>query len=1175
MSTRANLVECKGLITNENELSVSPGSLRQATNVNVDEKGVITPRRGFNDYGDPTTGAISSTDKVKQIIEYKDRLFRHFSDKIEFEDDTGSFNSVAGIYKELIAGYRIKWQESKGNMYFTTDDGIKKIGLKSNSSLTAGATVSIEDAGIPKAAYVEAEAVDTVGGFLPAQSKVGYRFLFGKKDENNNLLLGSPSARYVLSNTNVDVIVNEDFVIDINSSTNNIADSDYILIPTLNSRYTFYFDVGGSATQPIDSDTIGSTFVKVDISGLVITDDTSIAAFLANAISTNIQEYTVSLSSNQVTCISTEEGDINNAIISITNAGSIVESARTPGSVTTGDEATADVTVIIPDTINTDYFIQVYRTNYITTTTGVELTDLDPGDEMNLVYEYGLETADITAGEYTFNDSTPESFRASAVPLYSNEITGSGILQSNDQPPIALDMELFRNSMFYANTKTRHRLEFTMLSVDDYVNDSTTITIGNSTISRYYTAAAAELKDTADGGDFLLSTAISVGQAIDETSRSLVKIINQDSDSPVNAYYLSGSDDLPGQMLLEARSLTDTEFFMSVQEASAADFGAEFTPTMPLYQEIASFTGLGSTTEITTAVAHGFSNGEEIYVSYNKDTGTPSDPDSFSGLYIISNVTATTFEIEVANLASIINFVPTLASSVYSADVESDNLEAANRLYYSKTDQPEAVPFTNFINVGAQDEPIRRILALRDNLFVMKDDGVFIVSGTSAPRFTVRQTDNTRIIAPDSAVVLNNQIYCLTEQGIAKINGSGQVGVISRGIEDLVDSVANASFDFVPNTFGVSYENDRAYVLFMPETDTDDSAVQAYRYNIFERTWTKWEYEATCGHVMSRDSKLYLGNGDRNYVSQERKLFDRTDHADRDFANAVVSNGISGTEIEISSTIDVEASDVMVQSQDVTINYLNNRLLRRMDEFDTGITPPIGSTMVETYGATTGDNMANKMLALNNYLNSLDAAITIKTFNSSDIQEKTELLVTELNDSGTITSIKSYKNPETVVYEAYIESVDSGRNKINIHIERPFISGAFSVYKNITKTIEWNPQHFGDPSALKQIREVTVLLDQNNFYDVKLKFGSDVAQNLVEVEKSGKGIGYWSDMAWSDKNHYWGGTGNDVPLRTIVPAGKQRCRYITILFEHTNARESFRILGVTGVVRPISSRAYK
>jgi len=1274
MSQRANLIKCAGLITHGSELSRKEGALTKATNINVDEDGVITPRRGFNDYGNATDEVTSKP--VKQLFEYKQRLFRHFEDQIEFEDENGIFQDIAGSYTELRQGYRIKYQESKSNMYFTTEEGIKRISIEKQADLSSTSTVTIEQAGVPKAAYMEGTASNTVGGFLPAQSKVAYRFLFGRKDNNNNLLLGSPSARHVISNIEDKTVTAQAADFTVNHVATNITDGDYIVISSLNSKHTFYFNVsGGTVNPPYTSDTFGTTFVEVNISSAVGNNNT-IAAILANSISSSMPTYNVTLSTNVVNIESTEEGTPDANILSFNNVGAIVESNVVVGDLEQGESANCDLTLIIPANITTDYFVQVYRTAIITAVEGLDLDDIDPGDEANIVYEKGLTQDDIDAGEFTFKDTTPESFRASGAPLYTNEITGEGILQSNDPPPIALDMTLFRNSMFYANTKSAHRLEFDIISVDNFVNDGTRIIVGNSTITRYYTAAAAELADTPEGGDFLLSTLPSVGQAIDETARSIVKVINQDSQSPVNAFYLTGADDLPGQLLFEARDLTDDTIYVSIesgyddyvgsnvytvgdyvsfntldyvciQDTTGVDdtsedpsgttannsyweyveIGGEFSPELPKSRKIERLQGNTANT-IITLTSHGFSTGDQKFISFLNESTVYSNtdtyfvgnivsfndgyheciddnagagitgvdptnltnwqsitylPDSFSGIYTVTVTGADTFTIDIPLLPSFdsagANPFLISDSAIFSPDFESDNLEVQNRIYFSKVSEPEAVPIANFIDVGAKDEEIKRILALRDNLFVLKDDGIYIVSGTSAPNFSVRLLDNTRILAPDSAVVLNNQIYCLTEQGITVVTDSG-AGVVSRGIEDRIDSVINSRFDYISNTFGVSYENDRAYILFMPENETDISSVQAYRYNIFERTWSRWEYNATCGLVTERDTRLYLGDGSRNYVAQERKNFDRTDQADREFIIQISADGVNQDEITISNTDDVEAGDVITQTQEISINYINNRLLRRMDVFDTGITPPSGSTMVDSFSVAQGDNMVEKFQAINDHLYGLDpwdgvSGVTDKIVTVSTLLDDVNTLIDELNVTETITKLKDYKKPETVVYEAYIKSVDVVTNVITIHAERPFLRGDITVYKHFTQIVEWSPQHFGDPSALKQVREVTMIFDQNNFYDAIAKFGSDVDQALTEVTFQGKGIGYWGDMVWSNPNAYWGGEGNDIPFRTMVPRGKQRCRYITLVFEHSNAREDFRLLGVTGVVRPISSRGYR
>jgi len=1339
MTSRANIIKCTGLRTYSNELDTESGSLRQALNVNVDEKGVITPRRGFNDYAAPTSGVESTaTNFVSQIMEYKKAILRQYSDKLEYEDSNGDFQAVTGTYNQALVGFRTKWQEASSNLYFTSDEGIKKISVANRAALNAD---MVTNSGGLKAGYASGIIVPTIGGFLPPSSKVAYRVVYGTKDASNNLIEGSPSSRFVVTNFSEEVVTYEKSNIDFVSSVGNqLKDNDYVIYNTSNTKYCIYFDIGGALDEPQTADTIGSTYIKVTIPSATATgfDNATIANITANVLSNNLANSTISLSGTDTVLItSTEEDDIADIGTPVTTDAVVMTSATvTPGVTTSGSSATVSITGVVPNDATTDYFYQVYRTGTISTSLALSIDEIDPGDEMNIVYESGLTTAEITAGEFTFTDTTPESFRAEGAPLYTNAVTGEGILQANEAPPIALDIELFRNYMFYANTKQRHKLELDVISVDNFISGSTRFIVGNSDTTRYYTFVGTtqvqdititavpddgdyinlysanderqyyiyfgtsvddpevagavgylietaglttgaevaalietalldnvdfnlsvasdvitfthtnngyttgiiapvfdaysalvaypkdsyileagynfksklattpgsgpdatpgdntgwrylansitiaipstdgtgELAGTDEGGDVLLSGLVSVGQAIDETARSLVKIISQDIDSPVNAYYLSTGEDLPGNILLEARSLEDKTFYISIEEPSDTLIGEEFTPELPLSKEIEEFTGNGGTTTIKLT-GHGLTTGDETFVGYFKDPSLPSDPDSFSNVYTVTVNDVDNFTIDVVTSALVVSFVPAF-STIFSPDVESDNETKANRIYFSKRNQPEAVPSVNYIDVGTQDGEIRRILALRDNLFILKDDGIFILSGTSAPDWSVRLLDNTKIIAPDSAVVLNNQIYCLTEQGITRISDSG-VGVISRGIENLIDDVTNQE-NFSDNTFGIAYENDRAFIMFTQSDTTDTSATQAFRYNIFERTWTRWEYEATCGHVASRSNKLYLGNGDRNYISRERKDNERTDHSDRNFSTAISADGVSGTVLKLSSLVNVKVNDVIVQEQDVSITFINNRLLKKMDYFDTGVTPPVSSTMLASFGASDGDNLSDIMQAINDHLRGLDPTyITAKSFTLSNLRANTQLLVDELNTSGSITSIKSYKDPYDVQFEAYIKEIDAIRNLVTLHINRPFVEGSIDVYKGFTQTVEWNPQHFGDPSALKQISYITIMFDQNNFYEAVAKFGSDASQATVSVPFQGKGIGYWGDMPWGSPNHYWGGVGNDIPFRNPVPRGKQKCRYLSLTFEHKNAREDFRIVGISGEIRAISGRGYR
>src|SRR5262249_5703416 len=137
-------------------------------------------------------------------------------------------------------------------------------------------------------------------------------------------------------------------------------------------------------------------------------------------------------------------------------------------------------------------FYQIYRGG-ITTATGTDvLSDLIPNDEMVLVYE-AFPTADqIAAREITVEDITPDSFTTGATALYTNEISGEGILQANDVPPLAHDITTFQNYTWFANTSTRQRFNFSLLGVSgilaDYNNNlHPAITITNGMVTNTYT----------------------------------------------------------------------------------------------------------------------------------------------------------------------------------------------------------------------------------------------------------------------------------------------------------------------------------------------------------------------------------------------------------------------------------------------------------------------------------------------------------------------------------------------------------------------------------------------------------------------------------------------------------------------------------------------------------------
>lgn len=1269
MSSRAALIRAKSLYTFSNELNLPEGALVIAKNCNIDEPSVLTPRRGFNDFG---SALPTGTDRVKQLMQYKGRLIRHYDDILQWQTNANDFTSFTGNYKELEEGLRIKFQESNGNLYFTTDDGIKKISATSSTNF---ANLSITSAGGIKAVDLTAKTLPTVGGFLPAQSKVAYRIVFGINDANNNLILGEPSSRFILTNTDADVKIPEKSKIVV-SNVGSIADGDYITFETPQVQYAIWMNQSGSGEEPQNADLLGRQIFEVDASGALNED---VASSIATTISKNIGDVTVELAGDEVTITNVEEGDTNN--ITTNNSSAFSVAATIDGSVTFGSSANANITFTLPSGITNDHFYQIYRTANITVTEGITtLNDLDPGEEYNLVFESGITTTNIRNGEITTKDITSENFRASGLALYTNPITGQGILQSNARPPVAKDVALFRNSMFYANTKLNHRKEISLLSVDDITSGTTEFIIGNKDGLSTYTfvgtaqsadftadtfanttnggyilayssnderkyvilldkggatdpaisnsilirvdislaTTAQDVKDSIEialadnidfiytngaGDDFkltntnngpstnptinglanawavgtvtagtgedaannevLLSGLVSVSQAIDETARSLVRVINKDTNSPVIATYLSGEGDLPGQILLENKSLADEPFYLCTNDTN---FQAEVNPELPSLETITNITPSGTQT-IIEAAGHGLFIGDYVYLT------SPGSSPVLGGKYEIVATNTNDFTIDVE-----LQTGDATNSFYWLADVESDNVESPNRIYFSKISQPESVPIVNFVDIGPQDEPIERIVALRDNLMVFKTDGIYILTGSSAVSgFSVRLLDSSSsLAAPDSATVLDNQIFCLTGEGVSTVTETG-VSVISRPIEDRIFGVVNSRFNFKDITFGVAYDSDKAYCLWLPEKVTDTVATQCYRYNTYERSWTRWDVPATCGLIKQNDDKMYLGAGNREYVYQERKNGDRTDHCDRSFILQVpADDAVSGEKLRVSNIQELQIGDAILQEQYVTLAYYN-RLLRKLD-LDKGLND---SDYESSLKAVPGDNIAEKMSALNAKLIADDdsGTITAHTFLNSDwadLQVKYNDLMVELNDPACDTIYKDYKDSEGITpYEALITEIDTIKNVVTLNYPLPLLEGDFEAFKMFETVIQWSPQHFGDPSGTKQVREGTVMFDQNNFYSAFLAYSSDLSASFVEDSFKGKGTGYWGYGTWGDPNIYWGGNGNDIPYRTIIPRQKQRGRYLNVRFRHNNAREYWRIVGISAVVKSVSSRGYR
>lgn len=251
--------------------------------------------------------------------------------------------------------------------------------------------------------------------------------------------------------------------------------------------------------------------------------------------------------------------------------GNLIEgnpSMATTISNNSGSPVDVNVTFTIPSTVTTSYTYRVYRTLQ----TGS--LSIPPGDTFQLSYQGQPTAGEITAKAVTIVDVTPDVLLGTA--LYTNPGV-QGEFQTNDPPPLAHDICQFLGMMFYANCSTIQQFYITMVSVGSpngiQLNDTVSL-VGTSTHT--YTGKAT---NDFTNREFAVVTGGTVSANIDSTARNLVSAINRDTaNTEFYAYYVSGFNQLPGQILIKARNLSHAIFYGL---SSRTGTPGPFSPSLP------------------------------------------------------------------------------------------------------------------------------------------------------------------------------------------------------------------------------------------------------------------------------------------------------------------------------------------------------------------------------------------------------------------------------------------------------------------------------------------------------------------------------------------------------------------------------------------------------------------
>lgn len=616
-------------------------------------------------------------------------------------------------------------------------------------------------------------------------------------------------------------------------------------------------------------------------------------------------------------------------------------------------------------------YVQLYRSD------ATESAELPPLDQMQLVYEAEITSSQVTAGKITILDQTPDSLKG--IPLYTGA-DREGIQQANDPPPLCKDATLYRDMVLYANTTSKPSMKLTLLGVSlpggSGLQDGDTITITPDGGAPVVFTAVAGTPSTA--GEFKVVTSGTPAQNITDTTNNLISAINYapglaPAVSPVYAYLLSGSTDLPGQMLLVSKDYDTVTVEASLHGDSA------WSPSI-----------------------------------------TASD----------------------------------------DATLISESLP--NTIMISKQGQGVAVPLGNAVLAGDASSPIVRILALREYAIVIKTDGIYKLTGLTPQTISVSNFDNTtRIVGAETAVVLANAVWMLSNQGVVSVSDTG-VQIRSEPIKDITDRLTGPLLETTRDVaFAVGYETDKKYILSVPENDEDTFCPLQLVFNYITNTWVSWDREVSAMHVAQGEDRLYIGNALTPTISRERHGGTSADFCDEDISATIVS--IDGDEVALDSVTGIGEGDVLQQSSEI---------------------------------------------------------------------------------------------------RALVVEVDGVNNTVTVEDDTGLAAGAVTVKTSISCVTQWKPVVNGDnPVLARQYSEGALIFRNTRFNFGTIGFFTDADNSIESVPIVGEAAGEWGFFPWGEVP--WGGLIRPQAVRFYIPQSKQYASQLVPILTIQNALSSWTCQGIS------------
>ncbi len=453
--------------------------------------------------------------------------------------------------------------------------------------------------------------------------------------------------------------------------------------------------------------------------------------------------------------------------------------------------------LIAPGTLQAGDVVEFYRTPFATTLSASLAADL------YLAAAYTITSADVTAGYFPPSQVELMDLRENedlGEALYTNP-QRQGALAAKAAPPIAMDIAFWSSCMWHGRTTDRQRL---ILNFTDVGGGSPSFVGDNASPTATSFGVRRAVGDFTSGSDLITNVTDVDGVVVGAYVALLA------SDGPfqdpaagvipprTTILAITGSGPYTVQMSADATGNETAKNFVmsdaitidgvpfagwnvaplnidadggrqSFYVTGESTYAARRDGTAGWLARVVNDAAVAGLVDVRAYAARGVGNGLPVGASGNVGEVILERTTIGGGPFTVTSTKPMAFE------------------TPLGTGITSANEDRQNRLYWSAPDEPEAVPLLNFVDVGAENFPIQRLVPCGPALLVFKGDGLFRVTGSPPGNWSIDQIDTElRLVRPEACAVLEDTVYAWTNRGVVQCDESGVRRSLSAGKIDTV-----------------------------------------------------------------------------------------------------------------------------------------------------------------------------------------------------------------------------------------------------------------------------------------------------------------------------------------------------------------------------------------------------